>query len=176
MEVDRNLSGKTILIETKNGQRKKRVLIKCPDCDIERFMRIDYWKKRKSDRCHECSAREYIKPPTTHHLSHTKIYARWKSMMGRCFDDKNCSFPYYGGRGISVDNEWLDNTEGFLNFYKWAILNGFKEGLQLDRIDNDGDYSPNNCRWITQKENICRMENLFGYKGRKVKQYKGEKV
>lgn len=78
-----------------------------------------------------------------------RLYSLWNTMRHRCEDPKRESYQRYGGRGIKVCQEWHDaNT-----FMDWAESHGYKPGLQLDRIDNDGDYSPENCRWVTAKEN-----------------------
>lgn len=87
----------------------------------------------------------------THGQSSTKLYKAWKNMKVRCYNKKNKDFQFYGGRGIGVVKEW----HKFINFYNWAINNGYKEGLTIDRKDNSKEYSPLNCRWITQKNN-CR--------------------
>lgn len=97
---------------------------------------------------------------TIHNLCHTHIYKIWEGIKRRCFskNDKN-----YGGRGITICDEWL-NPE---NFYKWAMANGYKKGLSIDRIDVNGNYEPSNCRWVdmkTQQRN--RRNNRFiTYKG-----------
>lgn len=78
-----------------------------------------------------------------------KIYYCWNDMKYRCNKNKSHLFVNYGGRGITVCDEWLD----FNVFYKWAKENGWKEGLQLDRINNDGNYEPGNCQFITNAEN-----------------------
>ena len=77
-----------------------------------------------------------------------KLYWVYYAMLQRCYH-KNCSrYSRYGGRGIAVCDEWRnDNTA----FYQWALTNGYKEGLTLDRIDNDKGYSPDNCRWVSVK-------------------------
>lgn len=77
------------------------------------------------------------------------LYGVWSGMIHRCEDKKREKFKDYGGRGISVCDEWHDPN----NFIEWAELSGYEKGLQLDRIDNDGDYCPANCRWSTPKEN-----------------------
>lgn len=89
------------------------------------------------------------KKNSTHGMTNTKIYNVWYTMRARCKYKSHISFKNYGARGISVVPEWED----FSTFYNWAILNGYKEGLQIDRIDSDLNYSPDNCRFVTALEN-----------------------
>ena len=86
---------------------------------------------------------------TTHNKTHTKLYHVYHGMKQRCYYLKHKYYDFYGGRGIKICNEWLTD---FMNFYNWSIDNGYKEGLTIDRINNNGNYEPNNCRWITMKE------------------------
>lgn len=79
------------------------------------------------------------------------IYRVWEGLRTRCNNPKCDSYPYYGGRGISVCDEWQD---GFAVFRDWAIKNGYQEGLQIDRIDNNGNYEPGNCRFVTRSVNM----------------------
>lgn len=78
------------------------------------------------------------------------IYWAWKSMKQRCQNPKCKAYRNYGARGISVCDEWQE----FEPFYEWAIENGYSKGLDLDRKDNDAGYFPENCRWISRKENV----------------------
>lgn len=77
------------------------------------------------------------------------ILNTWNNMKQRCLNPKHKKYHRYGGRGIKVFEEWMSSV----NFIDWAINNGWKEGLTIDRIDNDGDYIPENCVWISQSEN-----------------------
>lgn len=92
------------------------------------------------------------KDPTKHGLHRHKLYQVHASMLQRCKNPNSCRWKYYGGKGVKVCDEWKD----FMTFYSWAISSGYKEGLSIDRVDSEGDYEPNNCRWITLQENTRR--------------------
>lgn len=79
----------------------------------------------------------------------SSLYTSWQNMKSRCLRNTNPKYKRYGGRGISICEDWL-SIQGFAN---WAYANGWEEGLQIDRIDNDGNYEPSNCRWVTASEN-----------------------
>lgn len=78
-----------------------------------------------------------------------KLYRVFNAMKARCTSPKSDMFPIYGGRGICIGPEWEDNPRAFVI---WALSNGYREGLTIDRIDVNGNYEPNNCRWVTVKE------------------------
>lgn len=84
------------------------------------------------------------KPP-----SNRRLRTIWNGMKARCYNPKNHAFERYGGRGITVCNEWRYD---FKAFYEWSMTNGYADNLSIDRIDNDKGYSPDNCRWATSKE------------------------
>lgn len=94
-----------------------------------------------------CLAREALSR-RTHGLSKTRIYGLYHDMLNRCYRPMGKSFEHYGGRGISVCEEW---RSGFETFHKWAMLNGYRRGLTLDRIKVNGNYEPSNCRFVTRK-------------------------
>ena len=102
----------------------------------------------------------------THGKARTPLYNVYLSMKARCNNQKDQAYKNYGMKGIIVCKEWSDD---FLMFYNWAINNGYRKGLTIDRIDNSGDYTPSNCRWVTmQTQQNNRSNNILIY-------YKGEK-
>lgn len=81
-------------------------------------------------------------------LYDSKLYNIHKAIKRRCYNENDKGYKNYGGRGISVHNEWL-GEKGFINFYNWAMNNGYREGLSIDRKEVNGNYEPSNCRWTT---------------------------
>lgn len=97
-----------------------------------------------------------------HGLSKTRLHRIWHSMYCRCYYPSTNQFKNYGGKGIKVCEEWK-HMEGFINFYNWAINNGYSEELTLDRIDNSKDYCPENCKWSTSKYQSNHKTNNIIY-------------
>lgn len=97
----------------------------------------------------------------THSMYKTRLYRTWINMKSRCYTPSSSHFKYYGGKGIKVCDEWKNN---FLNFYNWSIKNGYKENLTIDRIDNNKNYEPNNCRWATYQMQNDNLPNAIKIK------------
>ena len=111
-----------------------------------------------------------------------RIHASYRAMKARCYDHNYHSFNDYGGRGIAVCSEWLNpekvsigkyihnQSKGYLAFKEWALNNGYREGLTLDRIDCNGNYEPSNCRWVSMavQNSNKRCNRYITYKGKKM--------
>lgn len=105
----------------------------------------------------------YRKQPV-HGMSNTRIFQTWQGMRNRCNNPNDRAYRNYGGRGIKICKEWND----FMNFYHWAMANGYTDDLTIDRINNDGNYEPSNCRWADLKTqaNNTRRNHYLTYKGK----------
>lgn len=101
---------------------------------------------------------------TKHNLWNSRIYKIYYGMKARCYSSATPNYNDYGGRGIKICDEWKDD---FMSFYNWSMANGYSDELSIDRIDVDGDYSPENCRWVDKivQANNCRNTYYVTYKG-----------
>jgi hypothetical protein len=146
----------------KNSNKKHYVIAECTLCGNKYEVYEYNIKTNKSTKCYKCSAEQRSETTNlrTHGLSkkYRKLYNVWCGIKRRCYNKNQKSFKDYGARGIKMCDVWKND---FSKFCEWALKNGYKEGLEIDRIDNDGNYEPNNCRWITKKENISRIVHKY---------------
>lgn len=136
---------------------------KC-DCGKELKVRGSNLTSGTSNSC-GCYQKDKVKEVKYKHgKSDSRLFRIWAQMKDRCSNSNGKQFKDYGGRGISVCDEWLNN---FSAFQKWAEDNGYNDDLTIDRIDNDGIYEPGNCRWCTRKEqsNNTRRNRKITYNG-----------
>lgn len=123
-------------------------------CDCGNETRVNAYKLT-SGHTKSCGCLKHNGYHYTHKLGKPKTYSHWVNMKTRCLSRNNAKYKDYGARGITICDEWLD----FKNFHEWAINNGFKDDLTLDRIDVNGNYEPSNCRWITMFEQASNKRN-----------------
>lgn len=154
----------TALRRVENKSKHTMWLCRC-DCGNEVAVDGGNLRKGLTKSC-GCYNRELAsKRVKTHGLSHTPLHEVWKTMKSRCLNSHTAAYRNYGAEGKTVCEEWLND---FQAFYNWAIANGYKEGLTIDRENNDKGYSPENCRWVTMKKqnNNKRNNHLITYNGK----------
>lgn len=133
--------------KTKSGNVKW--LCKC-DCGNETTV---VGSKLKNGHTKSCGCLK--KSEQSQGYSATRLYRIWLNMHNRCYNKKHDAFKWYGKKGVSICKEWHD----FLPFREWALANGYKETLSIDRINSSGNYEPSNCQWVTQKEQMNNVSS-----------------
>ena len=149
----------------KNG--KHEVMWECLcDCGNTKIVSRDSLRSSAIRSC-GCLRKENTKNMRSKHgLRNTQIYRTWANIKTRCYNPNKDTFNYYGGRNVEMCQDW---KEDFINFYNWSMEHGYKEGLTIDRINPSGNYEPNNCRWVTMKEqqNNKLNNHYIMYEGQK---------
>lgn len=136
-------------------------LVKC-ECGNTELIKGTLLVTGKRKCCKDCSRKR--SPQYKHGLTHTRLFNIWQGMRGRCYNKNEFAYKDYGGRGITICEEWKND---FISFYNWSMSNGYQENLSIDRINVNGNYEPSNCRWsdkITQANNT-RTNRLLTYNG-----------
>ena len=142
----------------KNGHKSSAWKCLC-ECGQEVIVRGNSLRTNKTKSC-GCLNRTKPSNNITHHLSNSKIYTKYKGMKQRCLNKNSKSYKYYGGKGFSICDEWL-GKDGFMNFYNWAMANGYSDELSLEREDVAKNYGPDNCKWIPQKFQAHNKTNSY---------------
>ena len=135
---------------TVNGKNRWECVCDCGNIVYAKSANL---KNGKTNRCVSCGRKITHEKVTKHGMAGTRIYHIYLGMKDRCYDKSTFSYKYYGALGVKICDEWLNDPKAF---YEWAVNNGYKNDLTLDRIDPTGNYTPDNCRWadyITQANN-----------------------
>ena len=146
-----------------NGRH--RIMWECVcECGNTVICHGDNLRKGVSRSC-GCYRKEYMSEHnSTHHASKDLLYGVWCAIKTRCNNKKSAAYPDYGGRGIRVCDDWNGSYEAFAN---WSYKSGYSYGLTIDRVNNDGDYCPENCRWVDRvaQANNRRNNVVLDYNG-----------
>ncbi len=160
--------GMLTVIERRGSNSQKSALWLC-ECECGNKKVIDGHELRRgrvSCGCYhdKLASQRAVERNFKHGHRKERIYRIWTGIKTRCNNPNDVTYKRYGGRGIKVCDEWLNN---FQAFYDWAMANGYSDDLTIDRINTNGNYEPSNCRWSTQKEqqNNKRNNRLITYNG-----------
>lgn len=148
--------------DVKSGNRYRKYWNCICECGNHKEVRLDSLTSGNVKSCgclhKEISYKNLTPGSPKYEVIDKRLRGIWAGMKRRCLDEKDSSFSRYGGRGITICNDWLD----FNKFAKWALSNGYKKDLTIDRIDNNKGYEPTNCRWITNREqSLNRRSNVI---------------
>lgn len=145
------------VLESEPGARVKRCMCKCPLCGNI----YETWTSHFYRGSNPCECLKYRK-------NNPRLYRIYTNMKTRCYNEINHNYPRYGGRGITICDEWKKDFKAFLS---WALENGYSENLTIDRIDVNGNYEPNNCRWSNAIEQANNKRNTVFVEGMSLRRY-----
>lgn len=156
-----NIIGKTFgrLLVLSEENIKYTYIVKCK-CECGNIIKVlKHNLIRGNTKSCGCLQKEVVsKSFSKHNLSKTSLYKKFLKMIERCENTNSKAYKYYGGRGITICDEWRND---FVEFYNWAYANGYKENLTIERIDVNGNYCPENCKWIPLLEQAKNKTNTI---------------
>lgn len=144
--------GRLTVIEDVGRNKKGEVLWRCSCSCGEGREVVTKGTNLKSGNTESCGCLQkegMSSRQTTHGMSKHPLYSVWCGIKDRCYNPKHVHYDLYGGKGVTLHREWLENVENFIK----DLYPSYEKGLQLDRINNDGNYEPNNVRWVTNQQN-----------------------
>jgi hypothetical protein len=148
----------TIVSDAGRDKNGRYVIAQCKCGSVRRY-RLSHVKYGKILSCGCYNSERASERQKTHGLSKHPLYKVYRSMKARCYNPNVKKYERWGGRGIIICDLWLNSFEVF---YEWSLKNGYSKGLQIDRINNDGNYEPSNCRWVEHKINARNTRtNVF---------------
>ena len=144
--------GRLVVIaeETARKHGEKCWVCKCDCGNVVGFILGSSLRNGRTKSCGCLRIERCTQNANYNYAKHKRLYSIWHGMKTRCYNENYKQFGDYGGRGITVCDEWKDD---FQAFHDWSIANGYEEGLTIDRKDTNGNYEPSNCEWVTQKAN-----------------------
>ena len=156
MSIAKNLIdqrfGKIVVVERLPMNAHHEAEWKCMcDCGNEHISTSYNLTHGATTKCKKCKIELIAQKNTTHGQQPRKMFNAYVNMKTRCYNPNYHLYKNYGGKGIKICDEWLGKN-GFINFREWSFKNGYKDELSIDRINNNGNYEPNNCRWVTMRE------------------------
>lgn len=155
----------TVIKRTENKGKRVMWICKC-DCGKICTVQGNNLKNGNTKSCGCYKKENSAKLLHKHGKKNSRLYSIYHGMKKRCYNKNSHNYFNYGGRGIKICQDWLDD---FMNFYNWSIQNGYNDNLSIDRINNNGNYCPENCRWTSRTvQNInqrTRKDNKTGTKG-----------
>lgn len=142
-------------------------IYECPYCKKHWRVNTASIKNGSSTKCTQCNINKITKDSKANYDTNGRLYKIFAGMKTRCYNKNRDDYKHYGKKGIKICDEWLSD---FMAFYSWALNNGYKDDLTIDRKDVNGDYNSNNCRWVdkkTQSRNTSKLysHNTSGYRG-----------